>query len=378
MPRLNMFRRVSAAWVLAGAACLYASAAGCASPIDDDENVILFPTFAVEDGPSSWIAHIRGWIFEPEVGEKRLFLLGELEKLLRNTFGLRQEEIESKPATLVPHFAERAGMFLADNERRERLVVTIAGDTFTLGRSEPDGHFEGEVTLRRVAGKPGEWTEVRAVTRQQDPRVFAGKVQFIGRRGISVVSDIDDTIKDSNVLDRRELGANTFLRAFRATPGMAELYRRWLASGTLVFHYVSGSPFQLYPALADFVRREGFPEGSFHLRKFRLTDHTAAEFFGDPREFKIGVIDLLMRRFPERRFVLVGDSGEEDPEAYEQLASRFPNQVAAILIRDVRGQSLTSPRFVRLYAKLPAHIERRVFRDPRDLDDLRLSDILAH
>ncbi len=103
-----MFRRFSAAWVLAGAVCVYASAAGCASPIDDDEKVILFPTFAVEDGPSSWIAHIRGWIFEPEVGEKRLFLLGELERLLRHTFDIRQEELESKPATLVPNFAERA------------------------------------------------------------------------------------------------------------------------------------------------------------------------------------------------------------------------------------------------------------------------------
>ena len=117
-----------------------------------------------------------------------------------------------------------------DNERRKQVSVTIAGVTFTLGQSEPSGHFEGDITLTG-ARRSGEWAEVRAVTRAGDSRAFAGKVQFIGRRGVSVVSDIDDTIEDSNVLDKRELGANTFLRDFRAAPGMAALYGRWAASG---------------------------------------------------------------------------------------------------------------------------------------------------
>ena len=63
---------------------------------------------------------------------------------------------------------------------------------------------------------------------------------------------------------------------------------------------------------------------------------------------------------------------------YQKLASRFPNQVAAILIRDVCGQDLTSPRFVQLYANLPADIERRVFRDPRELEDFQTPDTPVH
>ncbi|MGE3841329.1 MAG: App1 family protein [Vicinamibacterales bacterium] len=367
--------RLTAAWPIVLAACVCASALGCASTIDDDEQLILFPTFAAENGPSTWTADIRGWIYEPEVGEKRQFLLGELERLLRHNFDLRNEDLESAPTTSTPHFSERAALFLVDNERRKRVAVTIAGETFTLGRSEPDGVFAGDVTLTRATSRSGEWTEVRAVTRPEDPRVFAGKLQFIGRRGLSVVSDIDDTIKDSHVLDMHELGVNTFLRDFRAVAGMSDLYRRWAASGTAVFHYVSTSPLQLYPALADFVRRDGFPEGSFHLRPFRLKDRSVQTFFGDPPAFKVGVIDSLMRRFPERRFILVGDSGEQDPEVYQKLASRFPKRVAAILIRDVRGQDLTSPRFVQLYADLPADIERRVFRDPRELEGFQTLDI---
>ena len=34
-----------------------------------------------------------------------------------------------------------------------------------------------------------------------DGRRFAGRVQLVGRQGLSVISDVDDTVKDSNVLD---------------------------------------------------------------------------------------------------------------------------------------------------------------------------------
>jgi phosphatidate phosphatase APP1 len=160
---------------------------------------------------------------------------------------------------------------------------------------------------------------------------------------------------------------------------MAALYQGWAASGPVAFHYVSGSPYQLYPALTTFTRRDGFPEGSFHLRKFRLKDRSVLQFFGDPLTFKVETIDPLMRQFPERKFVLVGDSGEHDPEVYAELASRFPSQVAAILIRDVRGETLASPRFLEAYSKLTdsSPIVRRVFRHPSELADLDLAGFLA-
>jgi len=364
-----------AMWLVVIAACSGIVPA-CGSSIAADEHVVLFPAFAVEDGGAGWTARVGGWIYEPMQGDQRRLLLGELETLLRQKFDLSVEATAPAAGIATPYFADRAGLFLADNERRKRVRVTIGGSTFTLGQSELNGHFEGDVTLSG-SHRPGEWMELRAVTPAGDTRDFKGKVQFIGRRGVSVVSDIDDTIKDSNVLNRRELGANTFLRDFRAAPGMAALYQRWAASGNVVFHYVSGSPYQLYPALSDFTRRDAFPEGSFHLRKFRLRDRSVLDFFGDPLEFKIGVIEPLMRRFAERTFVFVGDSGERDAEVYGTLASRFPNQVAAILIRDVGGTGLTSPNVVQLYAKLPAHIERRVFRDTRELEGFTPSPRVA-
>lgn len=363
-------RRRSLTSGLAAIFCLGLLGAGLASSIKDDEQVILFPTFAFEDNSSSWTGHIRGWVYEPETGNARNRLARALETLIARRFSLPKEELQQEAAEPGSPFAQRAGMFLVDNERDKRLSVTIAGQTVDMGRSEKNGHFEGEVKLPAAAGRPGDWIEVRALTRPGDTRVFAGRVQLIPRTGISVISDIDDTIKLSQVRDKVELGLNTFFRDFRATPGMAALYKHWGSAGDVVFHYVSGSPFQLYPDLVDFARKDGFPEGSFHLRKFRLKDRSVAEFFGDPLAFKLGVIRPILGQFRERRFILVGDSGEQDPEVYAQLAAEFPN-VAAILIRDVTNEGLDSPRYAKLFSKLPASVERRVFRDTKELDDFK-------
>ena len=338
-----------------------ARASGKVSPIKADEEVVFFPGFATEVSPPSWAGFVHGWIFEPKgkPGQR-----ATLDKLLREKLNLTTEELGSK------YFRERSQMFLVDNERSKSLTVSVSGRTVTIAPSKANGHFDDQITLNVPQGKSGEWIEVRAVTRPGESRVFAGSIQLIGPRGVSVVSDIDDTIKISNVLDKRELIANTFAREFRAAPGMADLYRAWAARGNVVFHYVSGSPWQLYPALIDFTQREGFPRGTFNFRPFRLKDQSALEFLENRTlEYKLGVIDALMRRFPERQFVLVGDSGEKDPEVYQALASRFPTQVRAILIRDVRGEDLSSDRFVKLYEKLPEHITRRVFRDTRELAD---------
>jgi phosphatidate phosphatase APP1 len=68
--------------------------------------------------------------------------------------------------------------------------------------------------------------------------------------------------------------------------------------------------------------------------------------------------------FPERRFVLVGDSGEKDPEVYSKLAARFPERVVAILIREVSGRDLDTSRFE---PPLPESVVLCVFRSPSEL-----------
>jgi len=357
----------SAAIAIVSSLCLLEAEQG--SSIRSDEHIMFFPTFAVEGNGASWTAHVHGWIYEPETGDDRDGLSRALGALIAQRFGLSREALLNDSVEAAQRFERRRAPFFVDNERGKRVAVTVAGANGITEESEENGHFVGTVALPVGVGTAGEWMDVRAALPRDDARVFAGKVQLIPRAGITVISDIDDTIKHSEVRDNVQLGLNTFAREFRATPGTAALYKRWARpGGQIVFHYVSGSPFQLFSDLAEFARRDGFPEGSFHLRPFRLKDSSAAQFFGDPQAFKLATIRPIVQQFRDRRFILVGDSGEDDPEVYAILASELPN-VDAILIRDVTNETLASPRYTKLFAGVPARVQRRVFRETSELDD---------
>ena len=109
-----------------------------------------------------------------------------------------------------------------------------------------------------------------------------------------------------------------------------------------------------------------FPAGAFHLRKFRLKDSSFLSLLDDPVGYKVGIIESLLQTFPRRTFILVGDSGEKDPEVYGILARRFPSQVKRILIRNITDESNTGGRFQDAFRELPPTLWT-CFEDPSDL-----------
>ncbi len=325
-----------------------------ASEIRPDEQVLLFATSAhmSEDG-RNWIVPVHGWIFEPErdsVGRK--LLIAALAKGL----DLDDDVIGDE------RFRNRAATFLVDSERGKRLRIDIAGQTFVMPRSEANGHFEGE---GRISHDAGAGVLMQAVTGPERREVARARVMLVPPEGVSVISDIDDTIKESNVLDRSELVANTFLREFTAVPGMAEAYRRWNVVGA-AFHYVSSSPWQLYPVLERFLEVARFPAGEMSLKLFRVKDESFFDLLASPETTKPPVIERLMATWPQRRFIFVGDSGEKDPEVYGQVARAHPDQALHIFIRRVEGSELSDDRFRRAFADVPR--ERwTLFDDPAKL-----------
>lgn len=54
-----------------------------------------------------------------------------------------------------------------------------------------------------------------------------------------------------------------------------------------------------------------------------------------PHDYKIRTIASILGNSRGRHFVLVGDSGEHDPESYGQLARDFPDRIDAIYIRNI-------------------------------------------
>jgi hypothetical protein len=337
----------------AGFLALALAAPAPAAELKPDEELLFFPTYAWRspDG-SGWTAELHAWVFEPERDSvKRGFLLDRLE----NALGL------SKGASESGIFRERAAAFIADNERGKRIRVRLGDRLFDLGKTGADGHVRSRLGLRTPPGA-GPWVEYL-----EEGAEFAGRVQLLEPEGVLVVSDIDDTIKVSRVRDRRALLEHTFLKPFEAVEGMPELYRSWAARGA-AFHYVSASPWQLYSPIAGFLRAAGYPEGSFHMKRFRWKDRAVLDLFGGQEDYKRKAIEPVLRAFPRRRFLLVGDSGEQDPEIFGALARDFPAQISAVYIRDVSGEPASAPRYGKAFAGVPA--ERwRVFSSASELAD---------
>lgn len=130
----------------------------------------------------------------------------------------------------------------------------------------------------------------------QDLLPQIGYVDIIDSQGISVISDIDDTIKVTDILDGKDvILQNTFFRKAKEIPGMSNVYRSWATKGAKV-HYVSNSPWQVYPALQEFLKDNEFPQGSIHLRLVSAQ----SLILGKPGQHKLDTISTLLEVGPEK------------------------------------------------------------------------------
>ncbi len=331
------------------------------SDIKSDEELLYYPTFGYITPSGVTILEIHGHVYEPEEDS---ILRNRFLGVLRNTIGLKKDKAETEL------FKKRIRLFLVDNERNKSVSIKLGEKTFSLDKSASNGHFVSTLVLEK------EWIQNMKVTdgfikfqtilSKNDTRQFNGRVQVIEPEGISIISDVDDTIKISQVTDKKELMKNTFLRSYKPVPGMNELYQSWAGKGA-AFHYVSGSPWQLFVPLLEFMHQHKFPFGSVHMKYFRIKDRSLFSFLqADQQSYKIGRILEIFERFPKRRFILVGDSGEKDPEVYAHLADTHHKQVAAICIRNMDNQS-ESPDRINDLIKSTGSIPWYLFKNGKEL-----------
>jgi hypothetical protein len=314
---------------------------------DDRRSVTVVPTWAAVDSTGSWHFTLRIWASKVRTVEIPEWLVRELTGDLD---GLDPAEREL--------LAKRAADFFADDDSLEEVTFRFVADPANeLFRFERRTDFNGIVQqsfslpvaraeeIARKQGATDGWLTIEAGYRDVKGQ---GRIKLLAPAGRSVVTDIDDTIRTTEILKgRAAVLRNSFLKAFEAVPGMSD---RYTAYGNEVdFHYVSGAPWQLYRVLDEFLIEEtGFPEGTFHMKNvpknmaepetWRAWRNLVSGDF--TVEHKKTEITALIKACPDRRFVLIGDSGEMDPEIFAAIRDEFPDQIEEIMIRDVRGDAL--------------------------------------
>ena len=340
-------------------------------PVSDlrpGQQATLFPSLGYYDTRRGcYRALVHGRVFiDGKIPFGTRILLRGLKKAMRAT----PEQVAS------PTFQSRIDGFLAAPGRRRKIVLEVANQRYRLRRrTRRNGAFYGTLALpkRSIEGTGDTAHQISMqLLRSEDiaapPADTHGEIYYVPQHGVSVISDIDDTIKMTNATSKIEMLTNTFLKPFEVVEGMAELYRQWEATDCQ-FHYVSSSPWQLYEPLAELCNQSNFPSGSMHLRYFRVRDEMFKRFRPLRRNSKVGIIAGILRRLPHRKFILVGDSGEKDPEIYRFLARRYPQRIAAILIRDLPERQLHGKRLRKLQA-LPPDTILRVFRKTEEVEDV--------
>jgi len=222
--------------------------------------------------------------------------------------------------------------FVTDELPGVPLRVTV-GDATVEVVTDHEGYFVARLAPRAVTGP---WQdghvelagEYRGLT---DPHRTPLRVRVPEEQArFGVISDVDDTIIETGVQRVGLMLRQTFTgSALTRTPfpGAAELYRD-LEAGVNPFFYVSSSPWNLHGFLLAFLEHRDFPLGPLLLR-----DLVGSR---EGRARKHERIEEVLALHPHLPFVLIGDSGEKDPQVYAEIVAAHPGRIRAVYIREVR------------------------------------------
>lgn len=223
------------------------------------------------------------------------------------------------------------------------VVRVTVGDSSRDFHADEEGFFVGWMDARSPKRLDDDWVRVRAVTVSPDHRATgetAGRA-LLPATGpdFLVISDVDDTVLQSNV--------TSFLRAARTMlfenartrlpfPGVAEFYQALRRGGNgrarNPTFYVSSSPWNLYDVIEEFLEIQGIPPGPLLLRDVDLGLDALSS-----RQHHLHKREMIRRVLAtfDAPVILLGDSGQQDPEIYRDIVRDSPGRILAVYIRNV-------------------------------------------
>ncbi|GAB5368940.1 hypothetical protein AAMO2058_001362500, partial [Amorphochlora amoebiformis] len=213
------------------------------SEIGPTERMVLFPVFAFKTscsrtGQDRWNTQLHGRAVNMEIhkGRRRMHTLAR-------ALGFQP----STPAEEML-YTNRMNKFTLKGAKMRSIGIDM-GPGVWWGTSLSNGHFlidagvsAGCIPKEIPESGPPVTHDYYSVA-APDGRVWASSVYFVPPQGVSVISDIDDTIKVTQVRRRNQMFKNTFLKEFEPVSGMSSLYQ-YMANKGAAFHYVSNSPWQ--------------------------------------------------------------------------------------------------------------------------------------
>ncbi|WP_020652146.1 App1 family protein [Massilia niastensis] len=222
------------------------------------------------------------------------------------------------------------------------VVARFQGQSYDTA-TDAGGYFSFEITpaASLPAGRHTVDIEIPASRAPDGQPLRATADVFVPAASarFGIISDIDDTVLWTNVTNKLNMAlllARSNAHTRKPFKGVAAFYRALNGGATgsedNPTFYVSSSPWHLYGPLLDFLRVQGIPVGPLLLRELDMRNMFQLVKHGN---HKLEKIELILGYYPDLQFVLIGDSGEQDPEIYTEVVRRHPQQVRMIYIRNV-------------------------------------------
>lgn len=306
----------------------------------EEERIAVEAEKILSQGEAEQAAAARGKYSEvPKPAAEMQHVYGDADKPI-SPIGpghLNKRASWTQPADMSPaellqantHLMARIKPFLTNPMVSAPVTVFFYDENQSVSRTvttNEAGHFNLRAPLEFIP------THVRVLASEH--LSATEEVKITASKGVSLITDIDDTIKHSSIgSGAREIFRNAFIRDLGdlTIDGVREWYNTMYDMGVGI-HYVSNSPWQLFPILVSFFGQAELPPGSYHLKQY---SGMLQGIFEPVAERKKVTLERILRDFPERKFVLVGDSGEADLEVYTDVVLAHPGRILAIYIRDV-------------------------------------------
>ncbi len=226
-----------------------------------------------------------------------------------------------------------------------RLKAYFQGEE-KLIKADDEGYFHLQMPYQHTLPADQLWHEVKFELLDQ---LLPGPLETFGvgevmvpdiKSHFGIISDIDDTVLISNTTNRIAIIRMAMLNnATTRLPfhGVSAFYHALQKGVDGKRHnpifYVSSSPWNMYDLLADFFALNDIPKGPILLRDIGISE---TQFIKEKHaSHKLDKIRKIMSFYPDLRFILIGDSGQHDPEIYQSVVYEYPGRVLAVYIRDV-------------------------------------------
>jgi phosphatidate phosphatase APP1 len=235
--------------------------------------------------------------------------------------------------------------YCTDERPGAQVRARLSGQEQLL-TADDEGYFEADFALPQPLDPRERLHDVelellKPLGRHQSEVRAIGKVQLPPADAhFGIISDIDDTVIHT--------GATNFLRmvrvvmlgnartrlAFKGVSAFYQALQEGVSGGCQnPIFYVTSSPWNIYDVVCEVFRVHGIPVGPLFMKDYGFDE---TKFIKSSHgSHKLAAIRRILALYPDLPFILIGDSGQKDPEIYREIVRDFPERIRAIYIRDV-------------------------------------------